>query len=74
MDFTRDSRLKELQTPTLVVWGAEDKVNRPDGAKMLADTMPNCDLLLVSKAGHWVQWERAEFFNAITRDFLTESN
>lgn len=74
MDFTRDSRLKNLQTPTLVVWGAADKVNRPDGGRLLAETMPNCDLLLVSKTGHWVQWERAEFFNAVTRDFLAAVN
>ena len=31
MDFTRDSRLATLQTPTLVIWGAADKVNRPSG-------------------------------------------
>jgi len=71
MDFTRDKRLSSLQTPTLVVWGAADKVNRPSGGRMLADTMPNCDLLQVSNAGHWVQWERAEFFNDVTRTFLS---
>ncbi|CAM3987287.1 alpha/beta fold hydrolase [Smaragdicoccus niigatensis] len=74
MDFTRDSRLRNLQTPTLVVWGADDKVNRPEGGRMLADAMPNCDLLLVSNTGHWVQWERAELFNAVTRDFLSEGH
>lgn len=71
MDFTRDKRLSSLQTPTLVVWGAADKVNRPSGGRMLADTMPNCDLLQVSSAGHWTQWERAEFFNDVTRTFLS---
>lgn len=70
MDFTRDKRLKTLQTPTLVVWGAEDKVNKPSGGKMLSDRMPNCDFLTVAKTGHWVQWERAPFFNDITRVFL----
>lgn len=71
MDLTRDSRLARLMTPTLVVWGAGDRVNRPAGGEMLARTMPNCDLLLVSNAGHWVQWERAEFFNDVVRAFLT---
>jgi pimeloyl-ACP methyl ester carboxylesterase len=71
MDFTRDSRLSKLETPTLVVWGAEDKVNRPDGGLTLAKTMPNCDLLLVSKAGHWVQWERADLFNSTVTNFLS---
>ncbi|WP_280263892.1 alpha/beta fold hydrolase [Nocardia abscessus] len=71
MDFTRDSRLAELATPTLVIWGSADKVNRPSGGKMLADIMPNCDLLLAANAGHWVQWERADYFNQVTRAFLT---
>ncbi|MCV7228327.1 alpha/beta fold hydrolase [Mycolicibacterium komossense] len=71
MDFTRDNRLAHLQTPTLVVWGSADKVNRPAGGRMLADTMPNCDLLLAANAGHWVQWERADFFNDVTHAFLS---
>jgi 4,5:9,10-diseco-3-hydroxy-5,9,17-trioxoandrosta-1(10),2-diene-4-oate hydrolase len=71
MDFTRDPRLARLQTPTLVIWGAADQVNRPSGGKMLADTMPNCDLLVTANAGHWVQWERADFFNQVTHTYLT---
>ncbi|NGP04941.1 alpha/beta fold hydrolase [Rhodococcus sp. 14C212] len=73
MDFTRDRRLRRLATPTLVIWGADDKVNRPSGGRMLAHTMPNCDLLLAATTGHWVQWERADFFNAVTTAFLTGS-
>jgi len=70
MDFTRDSRLASLQTPTLVIWGAADKVNRPSGGVTLAKAMPNCDLLVVAKTGHWVQWERADLFNSTLATFL----
>ncbi|MBJ8347241.1 alpha/beta fold hydrolase [Antrihabitans sp. YC2-6] len=70
MDFTRDPRLAQLTTPTLVIWGAEDKINRPNGGRILARTMPNCDLLLAANTGHWVQWERAEMFNDVVRTFL----
>ncbi|MGW0886402.1 alpha/beta fold hydrolase [Streptomyces sp. NPDC002671] len=70
MDFTRDRRLSRLPVPTLVLWGAEDKVNRPAGGRMLADRMPNCDLYLVANTGHWVQFERAELFNRLCADFL----
>ena len=70
MDFTRDPRLAKCQTPTLVLWGAADKVNRPSGGKSLQETMPNCDLYLFANTGHWVQWERADEFNAITAAFL----
>ncbi|MEZ0352922.1 alpha/beta fold hydrolase [Mycobacterium sp. pR1184] len=70
MDFTRDRRLGSLSTPTLIVWGRDDKVNKPSGAAMLADRMPNADVLLAARTGHWVQWERAELFNAVTTAFL----
>ncbi|MGW5520208.1 alpha/beta fold hydrolase [Nocardia africana] len=70
MDFTRDSRLRKVAHPTLVVWGTDDKVNRPDGGKMLLDAMPDCDLYLAANTGHWVQWERAELFNSLATAFL----
>lgn len=72
MDFTRDRRLRHLTTPTLVIWGAADKVNRPSGGLALATTMPDCDLLMVAGTGHWVQWERADLFNKTVREFLGE--
>ncbi|MEV8544292.1 alpha/beta hydrolase [Streptomyces sp. NPDC051572] len=67
---TRDRRLSRLPVPTLVLWGAADKVNRPSGGTLLADRMPNCDLYQVANTGHWVQWERAELFNRVCADFL----
>ncbi|MFB7719434.1 alpha/beta fold hydrolase [Nocardia sp. NPDC056100] len=73
MDFTRDPRLSSVTHPTLVIWGADDQVNRPEGARMLADRMPNCDLYLAARTGHWVQWERAELFNDLVVAFLGQS-
>ncbi|WP_430461524.1 alpha/beta fold hydrolase [Thalassolituus sp. LLYu03] len=72
MDFTRDQRLASCETPTLVIWGADDKVNRPSGGPRLQKTMRNCDLYVMSKTGHWAQWERADEFNAITTAFLSQ--
>ena len=72
MDLTRDSRLKHLQTPTLVLWGRDDKVNRPDGGPMLLNLMPNAELVMTSRTGHWMQWERAELFNKLVTDFFSE--
>jgi 4,5:9,10-diseco-3-hydroxy-5,9,17-trioxoandrosta-1(10),2-diene-4-oate hydrolase len=74
MDLTRDRRLKQLATPTLVLWGRDDKVNRPAGGPMLANLMPNADLVMTSRTGHWLQWERADLFNNLCVDFLSESS
>ena len=74
IDFTRDPRLSGLSHPTLVLWGTEDKVNRPRGAHSLQRRMPNCDVYLFSRTGHWVQWERASEFNAVVLAFLAAGN
>jgi 4,5:9,10-diseco-3-hydroxy-5,9,17-trioxoandrosta-1(10),2-diene-4-oate hydrolase len=70
MDLTRDRRLRHLMTPTLILWGLHDKVNRPAGGTALVKLMPNAELVITSRAGHWMQWERAELFNRLTIDFL----
>jgi 4,5:9,10-diseco-3-hydroxy-5,9,17-trioxoandrosta-1(10),2-diene-4-oate hydrolase len=74
MDLTRDSRLKRLQTPTLVLWGRDDKVNRPSGGPMLVNLMPNAELVMTSRTGHWMQWERADLFNGLVADFLSNTS
>ncbi len=64
LDLTLDPRLATLATPTLALWGVEDRVNPASGGRSLQERMPNCDLYLFSRTGHWVQWERAAEFNA----------
>lgn len=72
MDLTRDRRLKHLATPTLVLWGRDDKVNRPSGGPMLLNALPNAQLVMTSHTGHWLQWERAGLFNHLVTEFLSE--
>jgi 4,5:9,10-diseco-3-hydroxy-5,9,17-trioxoandrosta-1(10),2-diene-4-oate hydrolase len=74
IDFTRDPRLAGIENPTLVLWGVEDKVNRASGGRSLQRRMRNCDFYLFSRTGHWVQWERADEFNAATICFLSQAS
>lgn len=73
MDFTRDRRLKDCTVPTLVLWGLDDKVNRPSGGPTLGRTMRNCDVYLASGVGHWFQFEKPELFATLVTDFLGRS-
>jgi pimeloyl-ACP methyl ester carboxylesterase len=74
MDLTRDPRLTHVQAPTLVLWGRDDKVNKPSGGPLLQRILPNAELVMTSRTGHWMQWERAELFNGLVLEFLrTES-
>jgi len=70
LDFLLDPRLPTLANPTLVLWGTEDRVNPSSGALALQAQLPACDVHLFSRAGHWVQWERASEFNAVVAAFL----
>ncbi|RBP14070.1 4,5:9,10-diseco-3-hydroxy-5,9,17-trioxoandrosta-1(10),2-diene-4-oate hydrolase [Roseiarcus fermentans] len=73
LDLTLDPRLGGLEAPTLILWGVEDRVNPPSGGPSLQARMPNCDLTLFSRTGHWVQWERSAEFNAATIAHLSLS-
>jgi 4,5:9,10-diseco-3-hydroxy-5,9,17-trioxoandrosta-1(10),2-diene-4-oate hydrolase len=70
LDLLLDPRLPALANSTLVLWGTEDRVNPPAGASALQQRMAACDVYLFSRTGHWVQWERADEFNAVVAAFL----
>lgn len=71
MDLTRDKRLAHLPNPTLILWGRDDKVNRPSGGPLLLNLIPHAELVMTSRTGHWMQWERARLFNALVAEFLS---
>ena len=65
-------RLDQLPHKTLLLWGREDKVLPLDMAFILLKSIPNADLHVFSKCGHWCQWERADEFNNIVGAFLDQ--
>jgi pimeloyl-ACP methyl ester carboxylesterase len=62
--------LDQVHQPTLIVWGREDRVLSWDSALVLTKALPNAELHLFSKTGHWAQWERADEFNLLVKNFL----
>lgn len=50
-------RLRELETPALVIWGAEDNTVPLRDAGVIADEWRSADLRIVPKAGHWPHFE-----------------
>ncbi|MFI7589755.1 4,5:9,10-diseco-3-hydroxy-5,9,17-trioxoandrosta-1(10),2-diene-4-oate hydrolase [Spongisporangium articulatum] len=61
-----------LRHHTLLLWGREDRVNPLDGALVALKLLQNAQLHVFPRCGHWVQVERFEEFNRLTRDFLAE--
>ena len=59
-----------LPHKTLLIWGQEDRVLPLDMAFILLKRIPNADLHVFSKCGHWAQWERADEFNELVANFV----
>jgi len=49
--------LREVQTPTLILHGAEDAIVPTDVARQYAEALPNARLELVPGAGHLLEYE-----------------
>jgi pimeloyl-ACP methyl ester carboxylesterase len=62
--------VEKIACPVLIIWGREDRVVPLDSGFILHKLIPNADLHVYSKCGHWAQWERADEFNALVDNFL----
>ena len=63
-------RLGEVTAPALVIWGRDDRFVPMDVGLRLIWGMPNAELHIFNRCGHWAQWEHADKFNRIVVDFL----
>jgi 4,5:9,10-diseco-3-hydroxy-5,9,17-trioxoandrosta-1(10),2-diene-4-oate hydrolase len=62
--------LRSVQHRILLINGREDRVTPVDANFVLLKLLPNARLLVIPQCGHWVQWEKAEEFNATVHNFL----
>ncbi|MEE4461815.1 alpha/beta fold hydrolase, partial [Azotobacter chroococcum] len=64
-------RLAEIKAQTLIVWGSNDRFVPMDTGLRLLAGLPNAELHVFNRCGHWAQWEHADRFNRMVLDFLT---
>ncbi len=64
-------RLSELTQPTLCLWGREDQFCPVSGAWKVMERVPDAQVLVLPRCGHWVMVEWRERFNRELVDFLT---
>jgi pimeloyl-ACP methyl ester carboxylesterase len=53
-------RVHRITAPTLVLWGAEDKIAPPAYGKAFAAALPNAEFKLVQHCGHYPHLEQSE--------------
>ncbi|MBP6686301.1 MAG: alpha/beta hydrolase [Lacibacter sp.] len=66
--------LKEIKTPTLLIWGNNDTITPPFVGKEFNKLIPNSELHFIDKCGHAPMMERSDEFNEILNGFLTKLN
>ena len=65
------SWLKNLHMPTMLFWGADDGIIPVKHARRAAQMIPNANLHVFAKCGHWPQMEHADEFNRLMLEFLS---
>jgi pimeloyl-ACP methyl ester carboxylesterase len=71
-DYPIRDRLGEIACPTLIVWGAEDRLVPARDADEFARLIPNSRKVVWSQTGHVAMLERPGAFNALVQAFLAE--
>jgi 2-hydroxymuconate-semialdehyde hydrolase len=67
-----EDKLSVMRQPTMIVHGREDKVIPMQTSERLFKLIPHAELHMFSECGHWVQIEKAQQFNQIVRNFLSD--
>ncbi len=65
-----EEQVRAVTVPTLLVHGLQDKVVPPEVSWTMVNLLPDADLHVFARCGHWTQIERAAEFNALVTDFL----
>ncbi len=64
---------RESRVPLLAVWGAEDRIFGPDGARAFARDLPDAEIRLVPGGGHFLLESHLDATADQIRDFLTRT-
>jgi 3-oxoadipate enol-lactonase len=64
--------LRTINVPTLLVTGGDDILTGANEAELMRQHIPNSQLRVIPKAGHYSPWEQPEDAGRILRQFLDE--
>ncbi|MHA1193840.1 MAG: alpha/beta fold hydrolase [Promethearchaeota archaeon] len=64
------SQLKNIKIPTLILVGKDDFICPPSQAQRLHDKIPNSDLHIFEKSGHYPFYEESDNFFKVIRDWF----
>lgn len=62
--------LKSINVPTMIITGAEDPMTGINEASLMHDHIPQSELRVIPRAGHYSPWEQPQEFSRLLRQFL----
>lgn len=68
--YNMESLLSDIDIPTLLVWGEDDKVTPPEVAWAFESGLPDAKLEWIERCGHAPMMERPHSFLSILKKFL----
>jgi pimeloyl-ACP methyl ester carboxylesterase len=71
--FDVTAQLAHIQTPTLILCGAEDAMTPPKYSHYLKEHVPNAQLHILEKTGHMLTLEQPNAVAALMKHFLDEA-
>ncbi|MCP4357158.1 MAG: alpha/beta fold hydrolase [Chloroflexi bacterium] len=71
-DACFEHKLKDVEVPTLVISGGQDKVVPPENVALLAEKIPHNQTVIIKNAGHYFPFEQPETAAKIVAKFLME--
>ncbi|HXO21977.1 MAG TPA: alpha/beta fold hydrolase [Thermoanaerobaculia bacterium] len=69
-DTTADVDLTKIATPTLVLWGAEDRLVAVETGRKISARLPHSRFVVFEKTGHMPMEERPDDFLRLVGEFL----
>jgi pimeloyl-ACP methyl ester carboxylesterase len=74
MTFDLHSELEALRTPTLLIWGEQDRIDPPiPAATAIANHLRNARLVLLPGAGHLTWMDKPDECARLVAEFLRQA-
>jgi non-heme chloroperoxidase len=68
-----EAQLREINVPTLIIWGEQDAMFPREDVEQLARTIPDATLKVYPETGHAVHWERPEEVVRDLKEFMKDT-
>ena len=68
-----ETRAKELKTPVLVLWGQHDRFINKKLGQEIAETLPNAELKIIEKTGHYVHMDNPKELARAVTEYLEQT-